>query len=183
MEIFGICYLIVGLLAVAGCVLDADEPKAFIRNLPDKKTDRLCSLMYKYILAHRPYMVQKIDFGPLPITNIPKDRIYDIDFRINEEEVQNLCGMSPEQMFVPGTPIRIPIDYHADCKYLNHFISLSVRQKIYEHVLDFVSVRAAFNPGGSVSVNAELVVRQPESPQFAWVDSKDDFLTEKRFKQ
>lgn len=86
MKLFGILYVVFGLMAVIGSVLDADGVMAAIRRLPTKWMDRICEKMYKFIMEHRPGLLMKFD---LPhVDTIPKDRLYQIDFRIDEADVE-----------------------------------------------------------------------------------------------
>lgn len=87
MKLFGICYVVFGLMAVIGSVLDADGVMAAIRRLPTRWMDRICEKMYKFIMEHRPGLLMKIVYTP-PVDTIPRDRLYQIDFRIDAADVE-----------------------------------------------------------------------------------------------
>lgn len=184
METFGICYLVFGLIALAGCVLDADEPRQFIHDFPKRKTDYICEFMYKYILEHRPSYIQKIDFGPSPITDIPKDRVYDFTFRMSEQEVDVFRQIPEEQI---ASYLRnggyLPVGGQSQYVELEKHIREVVRRKFYNEILNFVSIRVSFCPGGGIEVNTELVCRRPTEPRFAWATKNEMFLTSNRFER
>lgn len=173
MKLFGICYVIFGLMAVIGTVLDADGVMAAIRRLPTRWMDRICQKMYKFIMEHRPGLLMKIVYTP-HVDTIPKDRLYQIDFRIDAADVEM---MRTQFSFLDD---RISVPYTSTFG-LEKYIRDRVRQELYKRVMDLVSIRVSHLPGGGVSVNAQLVCRQPKAPQFAWAEKYDMLKTENRF--
>ena len=176
MELFGICYVVFGLMAVIGTVLDADGVMAAIRRLPTRWMDRICQKMSEFIIEHRPGLLMKIVYTP-QVDTIPKDRLYQINFRIDAKDV--------EMMEMKRIPIffmddRIPVSYTSTSE-LEKNIRYRVSQELYKHVMDLVSIRVSHLPEGDVSVNAQLVCRQPKAPQFAWAEKYDMLETENRF--
>lgn len=176
MKLFGLFYVVFGLMAVIGTVLDADGVMAAIRRLPTRWMDRICEKMYKFIMEHRPGLLIKIDYTPQADT-ISRDRLYQIDFCIAAADV--------EMMEMKRIPIfflddRIPVSY-TNTSELEKHIRDRVRQELFKRAMDLVSIRVSHLPGGDVSVNAQLVCRQPKAPQFAWAEKYDMFETENRF--
>lgn len=172
-KLFGICYVVFGLMAVIGAVLDADGVMAAIRRLPTRWMDRICEKMSKFIMEHRPGLLIKIVYTPQADT-IPKDRLYQIDFRIGAEDVE----MMSRPFFFPEG--RIPA-YCTSTSELEKYICGRVRRELYERVIDLVSIRVSHLPTGGVEVNAQLVCRRPKAPQFAWAEKYDMLETENRF--
>ena len=176
MKLFGICYVVFGLMAVIGAVLDADGVMAAIRRLPTRWMDRICEKLYKFIMEHRPGLLMKIVYTP-PVDTIPRDRLYQIDFRIGAEDVEMLSRpLMPFSFLDDG--ISAP---YTSTSELEKFIFDRVRQELFQRAMDLVSIRADHLPGGGVSVNAQLVCRRPKAPQFAWAEKYDMFETENRF--
>lgn len=173
MKLFGICYVVFGLMAVIGAVLDADGVMAAIRRLPTRWMDRICEKMYKFIMEHRPGLLMKIVYTP-PVDTIPRDRLYQIDFRIDAVDVEM---MSRPFFFLEE---RIPA-YRTSTSELEKYIYDRVRRELYKLVIDLVSIRVSHLPTGGVSVNAQLVCRRPKAPQFAWAEKYDMLETENRF--
>ncbi len=176
MKLFGICYVVFGLMAVIGAVLDADGVMAAIRRLPARWMDRISEKMYKFIMGHRPGLLMKIVYTP-HVDPIPRDRLYQIDFRIDAVDV--------EMMSKPLMPFSFLDDRisapHTSTFGLEKYIRDRVRQELYKRVIDLVSIRVSHLPEGDVSVNAQLVCRRPKAPQFAWAEKYDMLKTENRF--
>lgn len=175
MKLFGICYVVFGLLAVIGTVLDADGVMAAIRRLPTRWMDRICQKMYKFIMGHRPGLLMKIVYTPA-VDTIPKDRLYQIDFRIDAADVEMMRTRIP--IFFMDD--RIPVSYTSTSELEKH-IRDRVRQELYERAMDLASIRVSHLPERGVFVNAQLVCRRPKAPQFAWAEKCDMFETENRF--
>lgn len=176
MKVFGICYVVFGLMAVIGSVLDADGVIAAIRRLPTRWMDHICQKMYEFIMEHRPYLLIKIDDMP-HVDTIPRDRLYQINFRIDAEDV--------EMMEMKRIPIffmddRVPVSY-TNTSELEKYIRDRVRQELFKRAMDLVSIRVSHLPSGDVKVNAQLVCRQPKAPQFAWAEKYGMLKTENRF--
>ena len=176
MKVFGICYIVFGLMAVIGAVLDADGVMAAIRRLPTRWVDRICQKMYKFIMEHRPGLLIKIDYTP-HVDTIPKDRLYQINFRIDAADV--------EMMEMKRIPIffmddRVPVSY-TNTSELEKHIRDRVRQELFKRAMDLVSIRVSYLPGGDVKVNAQLVCRRPKAPQFAWAEKWEMLDTCNRF--
>lgn len=171
MKLFGICYVVFGLMAVIGTVLDADGVMAAIRLLPTRWMTRLCKKMYKFIMEHRPDLLMKIAYTPQVDT---RDRLYQIDFRIDAVDVE----MMSKRFFFHEDPISAP---YTSTSELEKYICKRVRQELYERVIYLVSIRVSHLPSGGVSVNAQLFCRRPKAPQFAWAEKYDMFETENRF--
>lgn len=174
MKLFGLFYVVFGLMAVIGTVLDADGVMAAIRRLPTRWMDRICEKMYKFIMEHRPGLLIKIDYTPQADT-ISRDRLYQIDFCIAAADV--------EMMEMKRIPIffmddRIPVSHTSE---LEKNIRDRVRQELFKRAMDLVSIRVSHLPGGDVSVNAQLVCRQPKAPQFAWAEKWEMLDTCNRF--
>ena len=177
MKLFGICYVVFGLMAVIGAVLDADGVMAAIRRLPTRWMDRICEKLYKFIMEHRPGLLIKIDSMP-HVDTIPKDRLYQINFRIDAVDVE----MMQTRMRIPifFMDDRIPVS-HTSTSELEKYIRDLVRQELYKRAMDLVSIRVSHLPEGDVSVNAQLVSRRPKSPQFAWAEKWEMLDTCNRF--
>ena len=177
MKLFGICYVVFGLMAVIGAVLDADGVMAAIRRLPTRWMDRVCEKMYKFIMEHRPGLLMKIVYTP-QVDTIPRGRLYQIDFRIDEADVEWMRkqGQTP-RFFDEG---RIPVSYTNEL-VLEKYIRDRVRHELFKSVVDLTSVRVSNLPSGEVAVNAQLYCRRPKSPQFAWAEKYDMLETENRF--
>lgn len=176
MKLFGICYVVFGLMAVIGAVLDADGVMTAIRRLPKRAMGGLCAKMYKFIMEHRPGLLMKFD---LPhVDTIPKDRLYQIDFRIDEADVEWMRkqGQTP-RFFDEG---RIPVSYTNEL-VLEKYIRDRVRHELFKSVVDLTSVRVSNLPSGEVAVNAQLYCRRPKSPQFAWAEKWEMLDTCNRF--
>lgn len=176
MKLFGICYVVFGLMAVIGTVLDADGVMEAIRRLPKRWMDRICEKMYKFIMEHRPGLLIKIDYTPQADT-ISRDRLYQIDFCIAAADV--------EMMEMKRIPIffmddRIPV-FYTNTFELEKYIRDRVRQELFKRAMDLVSIRVSHLPGGDVSVNAQLVCRRPKAPQFAWAEKWEMLDTCNRF--
>lgn len=177
MKLFGICYAVFGLMAVIGSVLDADGVMAAIRRLPTRWMDRICEKMYKFIMEHRPGLPIKIDYTP-QVDTIPRDRLYQIDFRIDAVDVE-----------IMRTRMRIPISFlddrisapYTSTSELEKYIRDRVRQELFKSVVDLTSVRVSNLPSGEVAVNAQLYCRRPKSPQFAWAEKWEMLDTCNRF--
>lgn len=165
MKIFGICYVVFGLMAVIGAVLDADGVMPAIRRLPTRWMDRICEKMYKFIMGHRPGMLMKIVYNP-HVDTIPRDRLYQIDFRIDEADVERMRMLDyyHTSLFQGQTTVS-----HAGDRMLDKFICGRVRQELYKSVIDLASIRVSNLPSGGIAVNAQLVCRRPKAPQFAWL--------------
>ncbi|MFW5563426.1 MAG: hypothetical protein ACOCNX_00865 [Prevotella sp.] len=180
MSTFGILYIVFGLIAVVGCVLDADEPRRFICNDKGMRTRYFCAKMYKYIWKHCPSMVKPVYFAAPPVRNIPNDRLFEFNFIIGYIDVENFRSMSKgeyESLLLKG---HIPYNFSKNF-VLDKFIRERVRREFCNRILDFVSIRAFNVPSGDVKVNAQLVCRPPKSPKFAWAEKKEMFETENRF--
>lgn len=177
MKLFGICYVVFGLMAVIGTVLDADGVMAAIRRLPTRWMDRICQKMSEFIIKHRPGLLIKIVYTP-HVDTIPKDRLYQIGFCITAADVE----MMQTRMRIPifFMDDRIPVSYTSTSE-LEKYIRDRVRQELYKRVMDLVSIRVSHLPEGDVSVNAQLVCRRPKAPQFAWAEKYDMLETENRF--
>ena len=175
MKLFGICYVVFGLMAVIGTVLDADGVMAAIRRLPTRWMDRICQKMSEFIIEHRPGLLIKIDYTP-QVDTIPRDRLYQINFRIDAADVEMMQMRTP--IFFMDD--RIPVSYTSTSELEKHIRDL-VRQELYERAMDLVSIRVSHLPEGDVSVNAQLVCRRPKSPQFAWAEKYGMLKTENRF--
>ena len=173
MKLFGICYVVFGLMAVIGTVLDADGVMAAIRRLPTRWMDRICQKMSEFIIEHRPGLLIKIDYTP-QVDTIPRDRLYQINFRIDAVDVEIM------QTRFPFLGDRISVPYTSTSE-LEKYIRDRVRQELYERAIDLVSIRVSHLPEGDVSVNAQLICRQPKAPQFAWAEKYDMLKTENRF--
>lgn len=173
MKLFGIFYVVFGLMTVIGTVLDADGVMAAIRRLPTRWMDRICEKMYKFIMEHRPGLLMKIVYTP-QVDTIPKDRLYQIDFRIDAADVE----MMRIPIFFMDDRISAP---HISTSELEKHICYHVRQELYKHVMDLVSIRVSHLPSGGVSVNAQLVCRRPKTPQFAWAEKYDMLESKNRF--
>lgn len=194
MEIFGLSYLVLGLIAVAGCVLDADGVIEAILNLPTRMMDFVCEVMRKFLQTHRPTWIQKIDFGPLPITDIPKDRIFDVSFIVGETDVEYFRRKSKDNFErdlswaytnIPERDRGAMLEACSGCsenRELEKFIRERVRRYFYERIFDFVSIRIITLPSGDIKVNTELVCRQPNEPRFAWAETEEMLVTSKRFR-
>lgn len=143
MKVFGICYVVFGLMAVIGAVLDADGVMAVIRRLPKRWMDHICETMYKFIMGHRPGLLVKLD---LPhVDTIPKDRLYQIDFRIGEADVAWMLEQGkPSRFFEEGC---IPVSY-TDRSVLEKYIRDRVRHELFKSVVDLTSVRVSNLPSG-----------------------------------
>lgn len=180
MELFGICYVVFGLMAVIGAVLDADGVMTAIRRLPKRAMDGICAKMYKYIWKHCPSMVKPVYFAAPPVRNIPNDRLFEFNFIIGWIDVENFRSMSKgeyESLLLKG---HIPYNFSKNF-VLDKFIRERVRREFCNRILDFVSIRAFNVPSGDVKVNAQLVCRPPKSPKFAWAEKEEMFETENRF--
>ena len=177
MKLFGICYVVFGLMAVIGSVLDADGVMAAIRWLPTRWMDRICQKMSEFIIEHRPGLLIKID-STLHVDTIPKDRLYQINFRIDATDVE----MMQMRMRIPISFMddRISAPYTSTSE-LEKYIRDRVRQELFKRAMDLASIRVSHLPSGDVSVNAQLVCRQPKAPQFAWAEKYDMLKTENRF--
>lgn len=173
MKLFGICYVVFGLMAVIGTVLDADGVMAAIRRLPARWMDSICQKMYEFIMEHRPGLLMKIVYTP-QVDTIPKDRLYQINFRIDAADVEMMRTQFP---FMGD---RVSAPYTSTSKLEKH-IRDRVRQEVYKRAMDLVSIRVSHLPTGGVSVNAQLVCRQPKAPQFAWAEKYGMLKTENRF--
>lgn len=176
MKLFGICYVVFGLTAVIGTVLYADGVMAAIRRLPTRWMDRICQNMYKFIMEHRPGLLMKIVYTPL-VDTIPRDRLYQIDFRIDAADVEMMEMMRIPIYFMDDP---IPVSY-TNTSELEKHIRDRVRQELYKRAMDLVSIRVSHLPTGGVSVNAQLVCRQPKAPQFAWAEKWEMLDTCNRF--
>lgn len=177
MKVFGICYVVFGLMAVIGAVLDADGVMTAIRRLPTRWMDHICETMYKFIMGHRPGLVMKIDYTP-HVDTIPKDRLYQIDFCIGKAEVEWMLMQGQTVKFF--TDGRLPVS-HTDSSVLEKYIRDRVRHELFKSVVDLTSVRVSNLPSGDVAVNAQLYCRRPKSPQFAWAEKYDMLETRNRF--
>lgn len=175
MSTFGILYIVFGLMAVIGTVLDADGVMAAIRRLPTRWMDCIYEKMYKFIMEHRLSLMIKIDSTP-QVDTIPRDRLYQINFRIAAADVEMMQVRTP--IFFMDD--RIPVSYTSTSELEKH-IRDRVRQELYKRVMDLISIRVSHLPGGDISVNAQLVCRQPKAPQFAWTEKYDMLKTENRF--
>ena len=177
MKLFGLFYVVFGLMAVIGTVLDADGVMAAIRRLPTRWMDRICEKMYKFIMEHRPGLLIKTDYTP-QVDTIPKDRLYQINFRIDAADVEMMQMW--RRIPISFLDDRISAPYTSTSK-LEKYICDRVRQELYKRAMDLVSIRVGHLPEGDVSVNAQLVCRQPKAPQFAWAEKYDMLETENRF--
>lgn len=177
MELFGICYVVFGLMAVIGAVLDADGVMAAIRRLPTRWMDHICETMYKFIMGHRPGLVMKIDYTP-HVDTILKDRLYQIDFHIDAADAERMMMQAQKPSFF--TEGHIPVS-RTSTSVLEKYICDRIRLELYKRVIDLVSIRASNLPSGDVAVNAQLVCRRPKAPQFAWAEKCDFLRTENRF--
>ena len=175
-KLFGICYVVFGLMAVIGAVLDADGVMAAIRRLPTRWMDRICEKMYKFIMEHRPGLLIKIVYTP-QFDTIPGDRVYQIDFCIDAADVEMMSRpLMPFSFLDDG--ISAP---YTSTSELEKYIGGRVRRELYERVMDLVSIRVSHLPTGGVEVNAQLVCRRPKAPQFAWAEKYDMLETKNRF--
>lgn len=176
MKLFGICYVVFGLIAVIGSVLDADGVMEAIRRLPKRWMDRICEKMYEFIMEHRPGLLMKIVYTPQADT-IPRDRLYQINFLIDAVDVERMEMKRIPIFFMDD---RIPVSYTNTFELEKH-IRDRVRQELFKRAMDLVSIRVSHLPGGDVSVNAQLVCRRPKAPQFAWAEKYGMLKTENRF--
>ena len=173
MKLFGICYVVFGLMAVIGSVLDADGVMAAIRRLPTRWMDRICQKMYEFIIEHRPGLLMKFVYTP-HVDTVPRDRLYQFNFIIAAADVE----MMRMQFSFLDDRISAP---HTSTFGLEKYIRDRVRQELYKHVIDLVSIRVSNLPSGGIEVNAQLVCRRPKAPQFAWAEKYDMLKTENRF--